>query len=295
MSEQRRPPTRTKLSASSRRVWPTQTGAPTHNLTLSGEHTVAIVGDWESHRAHIKTTLDVINREAPSTRTILHLGDLRFAAPSAGSGAHLQFSPRFLPWLDEQLHERNIERLLLTPGNHEWWEQLHQEFSRHPNRPYRVSRKIWILPRGFEFMIADTTFLSFGGAASLDQGPGSSRWSEHEVASADEAAAVQPIQHINVLLLHEAVNAGIAQIDAIINGGTRWPSERLRASEESRELVTALRARLRPDLTFHGHMHVAGSHISAADGDVHALARAPLAGSIALLDTRKHGVQIVRG
>ena len=294
MSDQRRPPTRTKLSASSRRVWPTETGAPTHNFTLPEEHTIAIVGDWESHRTDIETTLDVIRRAAPGTRTIMHLGDLRFAAPPVGNGTHLEFGPRFLPWLDERLHDRNIERLLLTPGNHEWWQQLHQEFTRHPNRPYRVSRKIWILPRGFEFRIADTTFLSFGGAASLDQGPGSSRWSTHEVASAAEAAAVHPTQHINVLLLHEAVNAGIAGIDAIINRAARWPIERLRASNDSRALVTALRTRLGPDLTFHGHMHIAGSHISADDGDVYALARAPLAGSIALLNTLNREVRIVR-
>lgn len=274
-------PSRHRLSPAERRLWPTADGSPTTDFTLNGETRVAVAGDWESDIEGTTAALHLLRRTAPDVRTILHLGDLRYAEPTRSRGGRSSAKP-FIVALDALLAEHGILRLLLTPGNHEWWQQLHEEFGRHPDRMYRVAHRIWIAPRGFRWELDGATFMSFGGAASLGRGLRSATWSQREVPDALEVAAAAADGDVDVLLLHEAVDAGISTVDAAIRS-RRWSADRRLASQRSRELVTELREGVHPRLTFHGHMHVHGS-VTLEDGSqVHSLAVVRRSGNLALL------------
>ncbi|UBQ01884.1 metallophosphoesterase [Curtobacterium sp. TXMA1] len=252
-----RQPRRRRLTASQRRIWPTADGAPDFDLTCPGERRVAIAGDWESNLDAVHAILRTLTNTAPDVRTILHLGDLRYEAPVLVGGKQV-FLRNTIVRLDALLNEFGIRRLLLTPGNHDWPEQLHAEVTRHPDRPYRISQRIWVLPRGFRFRLGTTTFLSFGGAASLNKGPGDRGWSMHEAPTADDVDRASAAGTTDVLLTHEAPDVHIREVDDILRAASTWPAARLRASATSRALVTELLRNVAPKYAFHGHMHVDG-------------------------------------
>jgi hypothetical protein len=208
------------------------------------------VGDWESNADNAEAVLGSLKQQAPDLRTVLHLGDLRYTDPALNT--------RFVSTVDALLERYGFARLLLTPGNHDWWDQLQQEFRRHPDRPYRIGQRVWVLPRGFRFQLRQLMLMSFGGAASVETGRASRRWSAHEVptdADVDMAIRSGPV---DVLLTHEPPDAGIPEVQAIIGANDKWRSERVHESAQSRARITRLVEALHPAVTFHGHMHVSG-------------------------------------
>lgn len=275
-----------RLSSGQRRLWPTPTGAPGFDLTYPDEHRLAIAGDWESDWPTVSATLNELHRKAPDIVTILHLGDLRYEAPrSTGTGLPRR---RFIGDLDALLEQLHFKRLILTPGNHDWWGQLHDEFTRHPDRMYRISPKIWIAPRGFRFQIGDATFLSFGGAVSVERDPGSNS------SGAEEAPTRADVDHasaggaVDVLLTHEPPEAGIPEVDAITGQAHRWSPDRRAQSAQSRSLITDLVAAVTPARTFHGHMHVQGEAHTADGRSTFSLAAAGRPGNVGVLTVTRH-------
>lgn len=277
------PHLRRHLNASAHRVWPTADGSASTDLSLPNEQHIAIAGDWESLKAPVDATLRHLRRTAPDVQTILHLGDLRYAAPILRNGKQQSPGGGFVEWLDAQLEANGIRRLLVTPGNHEWWQQLHEEFSRQPARPYRIASRIWIATLGFRFEIQEIRFLSFGGAASLDRGPTHRTWDRHERAEPADVDRVAAAGETDVLLLHEAPNNDLPQITAITARASRWPPDRLHASAQSRALVTDLQQRVHPRFTFHGHMHVRDTRQHADGTTTASLAVVGTPGNIGLL------------
>lgn len=274
-------PRTVRLSSGQRRLWPTPTGAPRFDLTYPNEHRVAIAGDWESDWPSVAATLQALRRRAPDILTILHLGDLRYEAPRSTSAGVP--GRRFISDLDELLEQLRFNRLILTAGNHDWWDQLHAEFERHPDRMYRISPRIWIAPRGFRFQIGEATFMSFGGAVSLDRGPGSSSWSVNEAPTRVDVDRASRGGRVDVLLTHEPPEAGIPQVDAITGRAERWPPERLGRSAQSRALITDLVAAVTPSRIFHGHMHVRGEAHTADGRSTFSLAVAGKPGNVGVL------------
>lgn len=271
----------TRLSSGQRRLWPTPTGAASFDLTYPHERRVAIAGDWESDLPSVAATLVSLRRRAPDILTILHLGDLRYEAPrSTSTGLP---GRRFISDLDELLGQLHFNRLILTAGNHDWWDQLHDEFERHPERMYRISARIWVAPRGFRFQIGQATFMSFGGAVSVDRGPGSSSWSIHESPTRADVHRASRGGRVDVLLTHEPPDAGIAEVDAITGRPNRWVPERLARSAQSRALITDLVAAVTPSRTFHGHMHVRGEAHTADGRSTFSLAVAGKPGNVGVL------------
>jgi hypothetical protein len=254
----------------------------TADITLDGETRVGIAGDWHSNRFGVRMALRRLHQEAPDVRTLLHLSDFSLTSNS--------------PWaayrksLVELMVEFGIERILVTPGNHDNWGQLAPRFTAHPHDSYRLpgAENIEFLPRGHRFRIHGRTFLSFGGAASPDQDfrvLGKDWWPEEEptVSDADRAAQAGTVE---VMLAHEAVDGGTTRIDAIIARPNYQQFSRngFDASHRSRAVVTRLWNDVQPELLFHGHMHERAEGKLPDGRRVYSLARDTMPGNLGVLN-----------
>lgn len=231
---------------------------------MPGERRVAVVGDWESQPQLVRPLLERLRRVAPDVRTILHVGDLRWS-PRKGARRGPGTAASFGEWLDEQLVDLDFTRLILVPGNHDSWAGLQDAFAANPGQFFCPTARVWIAPRGMRFALAGRRYLCMGGAASLHADGGSL-----EAPSDNEVRAAADAGRVDVLLTHEALNVGIAEVDRIAMQQRNFPAPRRAASAESRERVTWLYEQVGPELAFFGHMHVAGS-TTTRFGDVHCL------------------------
>lgn len=252
------------------------------DLTLPDEKRVAVAGDWHINRLGVRTALSRLHRAAPDVQTVLHLGDFNLGANR--------------PWvayrksLLDLMSEFEIERILVTPGNHDNWAQLAPRFAKYPSNSYPLpgAESIAFLPRGYRFTMQQRTFLSFGGAASLDQAAriaGKDWWPEEEPSPAEADRAARR-GTADVMLTHEAVNGGSSKVDDVIASPNYQQFSQLGfdAAHRSRAVVTTLWNEVRPRVLFHGHMHErAEGHL--ADGrHVYSLDRDTKPGNIGVLD-----------
>jgi len=219
---------------------------------VSEETHVAIAGDWHSDIDWVGKAIPSIARDARGVKTILHLGDF-----GIGSGARAR---KFLDAVDYWSAKAGISRVLVTPGNHEDWAWLEDAFASQPGRPVPLTSIVEALPRGNRFEVGTRSFVSFGGAASVDY--------EMRLAGVDWFSAEMPTQHdvdlairggtADVLLTHETIDGGTTATETILRGNPLgFSPEALSYSMESRALVTQVWNGITPNLLFHGHMHVA--------------------------------------
>lgn len=254
----------------------------TVDFTLPGESRVAVAGDWHSNRLGVRAALSLLHREAPDVRTLLHLGDFNL-------GSNVPWAA-YRKTLIGLMAEYRIERILVTPGNHDNWGQLAPRFHKHPHTPYPLpgAENILFLPRGFRFSLQERTFLSFGGAASVDQDAriaGKDWWPEEEPTQSEADSAASE-GGANVMLTHEAVAGGTTRVDQVIarpiNG--KFTRRGFEASHRTRTIVTTLWNSVHPDILFHGHMHERAEGHFADGRRVYSLARDTMQGNIGVLD-----------
>lgn len=248
------------------------------------ESRIAIAGDWHSSGFWARRALAMLRDNAPDIRTVLHLGDFNLTSNT--------------PWaayrksVVEAMATNGVERILVTPGNHDDWNQLAARFEKFPGQSYPLpkTQTISFLPRGYRFAIGGRSFLSFGGAASPDQGKrivGRDWWPEAEPTSAHAQIALAR-GTVDVMLTHEAVDGGTRLVDEVIARPNRrlFDDVGLSASKRSRALVTDVWTQLAPARLFHGHMHLrAEGHISSRQS-VYSLAANNSPGNIGILDLR---------
>ncbi|UXZ56572.1 metallophosphoesterase family protein [Curtobacterium sp. Arg-1] len=254
------------LTPAERDVWPTADGLPSHDLSVAGETRIAVAGDWESQDRTVFPLLRRLKAAAPDIRTIVQLGDLQWRPPIAPAKRSRLQGQNFVQRLDQELQANDIDRVIVIPGNHDWWERLHTEFSAHPDRFLRAGQRIWLAPRGKRFQLANHSYLCMGGAASLERDGGP--YETPTEADIDHAISGGST---DVLLTHEAVNAGIGAVEDAIRAPSTFTAHRRHRSRISRARVTRLWSALQPGLTFHGHMHVAGSAVRSDGRVVHSL------------------------
>jgi hypothetical protein len=222
------------------------------DLTLQGETRVAIAGDWHANVLWVQKAIPALHRAAPDVRTILHAGDFGILPERRGKG--------FLASVDYWCVAAGIERVLVTPGNHEDWSRLDQRFASRPGEAIRLSETVWVLPRGFRFTLAGRTFMSFGGAASLDFADrrAGRTWWPTEMPTAEDVAAAIVDGNVEVLIAHDTIDGGTAKVESVIRSNPLdWDDDALAYSRRSRGLVTEVWEGVRPDIFFHGHLHVA--------------------------------------
>lgn len=257
--------------------------APAH-VAHHGEIRVAIAGDWHSSGYWARHALKMLRDAAPDVQTVLHLGDFNLSSNAPWSAYRRS--------VVEAMTTNNIGRILVTPGNHDDWSQLGPRFELHPHEPYCLpkAQAISFLPRGHRFQIGGRTFLSFGGAASPDQGKrieGRDWWSNEEPTGADAARALAG-GGVDVMLSHEAVDGGTHLVDHVISRPNRrlFDEKGLLASQRSRALVTDVWTQLAPARLFHGHMHLRAEGHDNEARSVYSLAANNSAGNIGVLDLR---------
>lgn len=218
---------------------------------FTGESIVALLGDTHGDESWLGKVLPEMRRENSEFKTILQVGDFGFW-PHSG----------FLKSTDFWARTTGVERVLVTPGNHENWDAVSALFAENLGEPVQVSEVAWLLPRGYRFTIAGRSFLSFGGAGSIDREyrvEGQSWWRDEMPSTQDVEAAVAR-GPVDIMLTHDMVNgSGIAVLDDILaNPGGQLSVDSLAWSALSRGRVTHVWDTVEPRLLVHGHMHAAG-------------------------------------
>ena len=240
---------------------------------------IAVAGDWHGNIDWVRQVVTVLRDRAPEVDTIFQLGDFGFFPHLPGN--------EFVTEVDAWCTSAGIKRVIVTPGNHEDWSELDKLFAAHPGEPVRVSEVVWMLPRGFRFTLSGHTFLSFGGAASVDfewRSPGRDWWVT-ETPTAEQVDAAIAGGPADVMLAHETVSGATAEVERILRVNPLGFSPlALGYSAVSRRRVTKVWDAVRPTVLAHGHMHVRGE-IEMGDGRrVYSLAQNGLSGNVGLLD-----------
>lgn len=246
---------------------------------------VGLAGDWHGNT---RWGLDSLDRFATAgVSTVLHLGD--FGIWPSNSGA------KYLRKIEAACARQGIT-LLVTPGNHEDWSRIDNKAatSRNTLGPIKwFTDHVALLPRGHRFEIQGRTFVSLGGAPSVDSGwrTSGTDWWPSEMITTEEAAEVAAGGHADVMLTHDSPNPpravpAVAQMIATNPQG--WPLTALSYAAVGRNRMDAAFEGVQPRLLVHGHYHVRDTAIVALPhGDtcrIEALAGDGQDGNLALLD-----------
>lgn len=252
------------------------------DLTPCPETRVAIAGDWHSNFRWVDTILPALREWAPEVRTVLHLGDF-------GIWDDHEQPDGFVDRVDRMARLCGIERILVTPGNHEHWGILGARFAAEPGQPARLGERVWALPRGHRMTIGGRTILSFGGAASIDHErlSGGVSWWPNEVASPAEAAAAREGGTADIMLTHEAIShVGPRAALHLVPNPNGWSAGAIARAAASRALTTSVWETVHPHVLAHGHLHVDDENTLPDGRRVYSVDRDGSPRNLALLDLR---------
>jgi hypothetical protein len=213
-------------------------------ITLPDEQ-VAVCGDWHGNIPWLRMLAPALATLAPDVKTVLQLGDW---------------------WMDITESDRiftdaGIERVYVTLGNHEPWDQITPLLNTHPDQAVRVSEVTWLLPRPGRLNIGGREILSLGGAASVDRlarTEGVDWWPDEAITQHQADMAIDG-GYADIMLTHESPQrTPVRAVREILASNPHgFPERPLIESARSRWYITRVADPLQPKLLMHGHMHVA--------------------------------------
>lgn len=228
-------------------------------------------GDWHGNVGWVQTLLPALRRIDPEIKTLLHAGDF-WTDPKP---------------VDYWARKTSLERILVTLGNHEPYDRYTPLLRAHPGCAVRISEVIWLLPRPFQFDISGRLFVSLGGAASVDRHlrtEGTNWWPDESILDehVEDALRLQA----DVMITHEppASTPLKASQELFATNPHNFPAETIRESAESRARVDRVWEGLKPEVLFHGHLHLAGAATAPDGRRIVSLNRDTFDGNVALLD-----------
>lgn len=233
---------------------------------------VVVCGDWHGNIGWARTIARALPHVAPDVTTMLHLGDWQMAAAA----------------VDDIFAGTNIDRIYVTAGNHEQWDEITPLLDKHPGTAVRVSDITWMLPRPAWMSVAGRRVLSLGGAASVDRESrieGLTWWPDEAITDAHVAAAIAG-GPVDLMLTHESPAGTPVRVvrEILRTNPHRFPKSALEASSASRARVSEVWNAVRPELLIHGHLHAAGGGRTDDGRRVASLGRDTHEGNIAILD-----------
>lgn len=240
-------------------------------ITLPDQR-VGVCGDWHGNIGWARTIARVLPYLASDVKTLLHLGD--WSMPPAE--------------IDEVFAETDIDRILVTLGNHEPWDRISPLLDEHPGHAVRISKLTWFLPRPARLTIGGRQVLSLGGAASVDRQSrieGLTWWPDEAITDEHVAAAIAG-GPADLMLTHEGpAGTPVRPVREILRTNPHsFPAAALEASAASRARIAEVWDAVRPDLLAHGHMHVAAGGKTEDGRRVASLGRDGHEGNLGILD-----------
>nr|WP_314841471.1 metallophosphoesterase [uncultured Microbacterium sp.] len=245
----------------------------TTSITLPDQR-VAVCGDWHGNVGWARMISRTLPYLARDVTTLLHLGDW-WMPPTE---------------IDGVFAETGIDRIYVTLGNHEPWNEISPLLDEHPGCAVRVSKITWILPRPARLTIGGRSVLSLGGASSLDRESrkeGRAFWPDEAITD-DQVAAAIAGGPADLMLTHESpASTPVRPVQAVLRKNPHHFSKAaLEASAASRARVSKVWDVVRPELLAHGHMHVAGGGKNPDGRRVASLGRDGHEWNLGILDMR---------
>lgn len=233
---------------------------------------VAVVGDIHGNFRWLDIVARAVRKLAPDITTMLQLGDWAMAPDTT----------------DEALDGTGIERIYVTLGNHDRWDQVTPLLDAHPGAAVRVSDITWLLARPARLSIGGRRVLSLGGAASVDRAwrvEGVSWWKDEEITREHVAEAIAG-GPADLLLTHESpARTPVRAVREILRTNPLgFPDDAREASAVSRARVTEVWDAVCPELLIHGHMHVPGGGATEDGRRVASLGQDGQQGNVGFLD-----------
>jgi hypothetical protein len=189
-------------------------------------------------------------------RTLMHVGDFG-VWPGVGGRAYVRTI--------EKACSRFGVTIFVTPGNHEDYDQI--DALAHEDRGHDIAAVQWmsdhiaLLPRGHRWTWNDRTFVSLGGAPSVDfedRVPGREWWAAEMIALGDVERTVDG-GYADVMLAHDGPDRpwqtrAVQSICATNPQG--WSDTALAYAAIGRRRMTQAFLGVKPRLFVHGHYHV---------------------------------------
>lgn len=214
---------------------------------------VGLAGDWHGNARWAVSVLDQF--AMADIRTVLHAGDFGIW-PGAGGASYLS--------LILGTCEKHKITLLITPGNHEDYDQIEDpEGVEVPDKQVLGSGEGWevaLLPRGYRWDMEGRRFLSLGGAPSIDRSfrtEGKSWWPAEMIRDTDLERLEE--DSADVMIAHDAPDGGTDAVQRILDtpaAVSGWPQEGLDYCAIGRRKMNQAVEVVNPRVFIHGHMHV---------------------------------------
>ncbi|WP_168929494.1 metallophosphoesterase [Nocardioides sp. GY 10113] len=218
---------------------------------------VGVAGDWHGNTGVALAAVRTFAEQGVDL--VLHLGDFGLLWPgNSGQKYHRKV---------ERVCAEHSVRLLVTPGNHEHWtrtDRLPLEARDGFGEIGWVTDHVAVLPRAHRFKIGDRSFVSLGGAVSVDREwrTADIDWWAQEAIEPEHVHATVAGGPVDVFLAHDSPAApywtpAVAQI--CTTNPQDWPADAVVDAAVGRTLMRQAFEAIAPSLFLHGHYHVRDS------------------------------------
>lgn len=209
---------------------------------------VGVAGDWHGDTYFAHLALATFARAGVTE--VLQLGDFGLWPGNSGR--------KFLYKVNKYCDAYGIT-LYVTLGNHEDYTQVEkmvpvpgvEGFVYNPDYP-----NIYFAVRGARWVWNDVSFVSLGGANSIDftgRTEWISWWRDEQITLGDVYRTVQG-GHADIMLTHDCP-AGVDLFSNHRSDNQGWSPTQLRYAQESRMMLRQAVDSVKPDYLFHGHYH----------------------------------------